>query len=179
MPSPEISASTRATRTKSSSELAVLAGLDAAAELVDVGERLPVADEGVRLGEQLVLEADAGEAALAQLAHEAADVVEVAVAGVAVDQDRQGRGVGHVLEHVQHLGPRRLVAVAQAERGRHREARRPDPAEARLLDDLRGEAVMGLQEEGEGGRADLVPQRSESRRGRPVDGGLDAPQVGW
>jgi hypothetical protein len=132
--------------------LAVLAGLDAAAELLDVGQGLCLADEGVGLGEQLVLDADAGDFALAQLAHETPHAVEIAVARVAVHEDRQAGGVGHELQHVQHLRPGRLVAVAQAERGRHGEARGPDTAESRLLDDLRREAVMRLHQEGERGR---------------------------
>jgi len=43
-------------------------GLDLAAELVDVGERLPAAfDEAVGLGEQLVFQADGRDAALPEL----------------------------------------------------------------------------------------------------------------
>ncbi len=54
--------------------LRVLAGLDAAAELVDLGELLLVA----------------------------------------VQQDRDAGGVGHELEHLEHLGPARLIVVAHA-----------------------------------------------------------------
>ena len=52
------------------------------------------AGEGVGLGKELVLNADPGDVTLAQLAHEPAHVVEVAVAGVAIYQDGQLRGVG-------------------------------------------------------------------------------------
>ena len=142
---------------------AVLAGLDLAAELVDLGQRLVLADERVGLREELVLEADGGDAPLAELPDQAAHVVEVAVAGVAVEKDRDRRGVGHELEHLQDLRPGGLVAVADAERGRDREARRPDSREARFLDDLRREAVVSLHEEGELGR---VEQRPEPRRPR-------------
>ena len=129
--------------------LAVLAGLDLAAELVDVGQRLALAEKRVGLGEQLVLDADAGDAALAQLAHQSAHVVEVAVAGIAVDQDRDRGRVRHELEHLEHLGPRRLVAVAHAERRRHRQPGRPDALEPGLLHDLGRQPVMGLHQERE------------------------------
>ena len=82
-------------------------------------------DEAVGLREELVLDAHAGDAALLELAHEAAHVVEVAVAGVAVEQDRERRRVGHELEHLEHLRPARLVVVAHAERRRDREAAAP------------------------------------------------------
>ena len=52
-------------------DLTVLAGLDLAAEFVDVGQRLTIADEGICFGKQLVLDADTGDAALAKLADEA------------------------------------------------------------------------------------------------------------
>jgi hypothetical protein len=45
------------------------------------------ADEGVGLGKELVLNADPGDVKLAQLAYEPAHVLEVAVAGVAIDEN--------------------------------------------------------------------------------------------
>src|SRR5437667_13246 len=75
--------------------LAVLARLDLAAELLDVGQRLQLgAQERVRLREELVLDGDAGHADLLELAHEPAHVVEVAVARVAVEQERDRGGCG-------------------------------------------------------------------------------------
>ncbi len=128
--------------------LRVLAGLDAAAELVDVGERLLIAvDEAVGLREELVLDAHRRDAALLELAHQAAHVVEVAVAGVAVEQDRDRRDVRHELEHLQHLRPGGLVAVAHAVLRRDGEAACPQPLEAGLLADARADAVVGLQQE--------------------------------
>ena len=71
--------------------LGFLRRADLAGELVHVGERLRrAADEAVRLREELVLDAHAGDAALLELRDEAARRVEVAVAGVAVEQDRDG-----------------------------------------------------------------------------------------
>jgi hypothetical protein len=143
-------------------ELAVLGGADAAGELLHVGQGLCLADEGVGLREQLVLDAHAGDAALAQLAHEAAHVVEVAVAGVAVQQDGQVGGVRHVLDLLEHLGPGRLVVVAQAERRRHAQARPPDPFEARFRDDLGRHAAMRLHQEGHLGTLQHVAQAAEA-----------------
>ena len=88
-----------------------------------------------------------GDAALLELHDEAARAVEVAVAGVAVEQDRHGGRVGHELDDLEHLRPARLVVVTNAERRADREAAAPDPFEARLFGDLRGEAVVGLHEE--------------------------------
>ena len=143
--------------------LTVLARLDLAAELVDLGERLALADEGVGLGEQLVLDAHAGDLSLAQLLHQPTHVVEVAIAGVAVHQDRNVGGVRHELEHIEHLRPRRLVGIAHAERGRHRKPGCPDAAEARFFDDLGGKPVMGFHQERKLRREQLGAQGGSPR----------------
>mmetsp|Transcript_13780 Transcript_13780/g.42898 ORF Transcript_13780/g.42898 Transcript_13780/m.42898 type:complete len:311 (-) Transcript_13780:14-946(-) len=129
--------------------LRVLHRRDLVGELHDVGERLRAAlvEQRVRLGEQLVLNARAGDADLLELADEHARVVEVAVAGVGVDEHRDGRGVRHELPHLGALRPARLVVVADAELGGEGEAGAPDGLEAGLLDDLGGDAVVGLHQE--------------------------------
>jgi hypothetical protein len=128
--------------------LRVLAGFDLAAELVHIGERLRFAvDEAVGLRELLVFDTDACNAALFELAHEAAHVVEVAVAGVAVEQDRQIARVGHEFERVDNLGPACFVVVAHAVLRGDRKPRTPDRLEAGFTDDSRGQAVMGLHHE--------------------------------
>ena len=125
-------------------------GFELAAELVHVGEWLhAVAQEAVRLREELVLDANAGDAALLEFADEAAEGVEIAVAGVAVDEDRDARGVGHELHDLEDLRPARLVVVADAERGGDGEAARPDAREPSLLGDLRREAVVRFHDESE------------------------------
>lgn len=146
--------------------LRILAGLDLAAELVDLGERLALAvDEAVGFRKLLVLDAHAGDAALLELSHEPAHVVEVAVAGVAVEQDRQVARVGHEFEHVDHLCPARLVVVAHAELRGDREPRRPDALEARLADDARGQAVVRLHQEFERRARQHPPQPRAARFG--------------
>ena len=123
-------------------DLAVFASLDLAAELVDIGQRLTVADEGVGLGEQLVFDTDTGDAPLAQLADHAADIVEITVTGIAVDQNGDGRRIRHEFENFQHLRPGRLVAVANTERGGNRQTGCPNAVEAGFLDDFRRQPVM-------------------------------------
>jgi hypothetical protein len=54
------------------------------------------ADERVGLGKELVLDADPGD-------------VEVAVAGIAIYEYGQLRGVGSAFEHLEHLGPERIA----------------------------------------------------------------------
>ena len=141
--------------------LAVLAGPDLAAELVDVCQGLFTAvDEAVGLGELLVFDTHAGYPPLFEFPHQAPHVVEVAVTGVAVQQDRDIRGVGHEFQHVHHLGPACLVAVPHAELRRQGEAARPDALEPGLLHEFRRDAVMGFQEELQLGRFEQVPQLS-------------------
>ena len=96
--------------------LGILTGGNLAAELIDVGQRLALTvDEAVGLGKELVLDAYAGHAALFKLAHQAPQVIEVAVAGVAIEQDWDARDIGHELDHIDHLRPARLIVVAHAE----------------------------------------------------------------
>ena len=150
--------------------LAVFAGFDLARELIHVGQRLTLADEGIGFREQLVLDADTGDAALAELGHRAAHVVEVAPAGIAVDQDRDRGGVGHEFQNFQDLGPGGLVVVAHAERRRHGQAGRPDALEPGFLDDLRRQAVMGLHDEFQVGRGQHLAQFSGLGQGFGMGG---------
>ena len=146
--------------------LRILAGLDLAAELVDFRERLALAaDEAVGLRELLVLDTDARDAALLELLHEAAHVVEVAVAGVAVEQDRQVARVRHEFEHVDDLGPARLVVVTHAELRGDREARCPDALEAGFADDPRGQAVVRFHQEFEVAADEHAAQACAARFG--------------
>src|SRR5690606_817472 len=120
---------------------------DPAAKLVDVGERLASAfDEAVRLRKELVLDADARDASLLELRNEPADVVEVPVTRVAIEEDRDRRRIRHELEHLEDLSPARFIAVANAELRRQREAASPDALEAGLLDDAGAQAVVRLEE---------------------------------
>src|SRR5882672_6574360 len=66
--------------------LRILSRRDLADELFDARQRLALAvQETVRLGELLVFDAHSGNAALLELTDQTAHVVEVAVAGVAVE----------------------------------------------------------------------------------------------
>ena len=135
--------------------LGVFARLDLARELVDGREGLArTTDERVGLGEDLVLDADPGHPAGLQLADHPLHGVEVAVARVAVEQDRDLRGVGHELHDLEHLGPARLVVVAHAEGRGDGETAAPDSLEACLLGHLGAEAVVGLHEKGQLGALD-------------------------
>jgi hypothetical protein len=130
--------------------LAVLARLDLAGEFRDVSERLQLgAQERVGLGEELVLDDHPAHPDLLQLADEAPHVVEVAVACVAVEEHGHGCRLGHEGHVVDHLGPAQLVVVPDAEGGGEGEAARPDPLEPCLLDDARGEPIVGLHHEGD------------------------------
>ena len=86
--------------------LRVFAGTDLAAELVDVCQRLQLAvDEGVGFGEQLILQAHASYTTALQLLDEAASVVEVPVASIAVQENGDVRVLRHELNHLQNLRP--------------------------------------------------------------------------
>ena len=127
--------------------LDIFARRDFAAELVDVGQRLTVAgNKAVGLRKQLVLNADAGNAALFKLTHQTAHVVEVPVAGVAIKEDWDLRDVGHELSHVDHLRPAGFVVVAHAQLGRDREPARPNPLKTGFLDDARAQPVMSFEQ---------------------------------
>src|ERR1700723_3788613 len=128
--------------------LRVLARGDLARELIDIGELLPLTvQEAVGLRELLVFDAYAGDTALLELAHQAAQIVEIAVSRIAVEQDGQIARIGHELEHVDDLRPARLVVVAHAELRGDRKSGRPNALEAGLAHDARGQAVVRLHQE--------------------------------
>src|SRR5581483_2132181 len=66
------------------------------------------------LGENLILEDDAGGAGALELLHAAHDVVQVAVTGVAVGDDRDRHAVRHAPHGVGHLLHAEEVQVRQA-----------------------------------------------------------------
>jgi hypothetical protein len=136
--------------------LGVLAGGDLAAELADGRQLVGVADEGVHLRELLVLDAHAGRTGPLGLAGEAAGGVEVAVAGVAVDEYRQVGAGRDGLHDGQQLRPRRLVTVAYAQRGRHAQAGRPQAVEPLGGGDARAESIVDTHELGRAGAAEQV-----------------------
>ena len=127
--------------------LDVLARPDLAAELLDVGQRLIAVEERVGLRKDLVLDAHGGDVALAQLGHQSAKVVEVAVPGVAVDENRNAGAVRHEFQRFQQLRPGRFVAVAQPEGRGDGEPGRPDQRKPRFFDDFRRQAVVCLHGE--------------------------------
>src|SRR5438045_8048960 len=120
-PQPAISASTRATTTKSGSPWLSLPALilPQNSSTSARGWRSERRNEFV-LGKSLSSIVTPAAPHLLELAHQPPHVVEVAVAGVAVheDRDRPG-GVGHEADVLHHLRPRELVVVAHAEGRRH------------------------------------------------------------
>src|SRR5919106_4817122 len=88
--------------------LAVLARLDLTAKLLDIRERLLfTGNKAIGLWEHLVLDADPGDPALLQLSDQAPHVVEVAIAGIPIEEYGDMSHICHELEHLYHLGPAR------------------------------------------------------------------------
>src|SRR6185503_15809583 len=97
-------------------------------KFVDVRERLGcAADEAVALGKKFVFDADTRNSALFELADEPPDRIEIAVAGIAVHQNRDAGRVAHEFRDLEHLSPAGFVVVAKAQHGGDREPARPDP----------------------------------------------------
>ena len=136
----------------------VSGGAKTPAELVDVRQLRRSVDKAVDLWKRLVLEADAGGAALLQFANEPACIVEVAVSRIAVDENRHGCRVGHEFDDIDDLSPRRLVAVTYPEARRDRQPTGPDRLEPGLLGDVSAEAVVGFDDEGQRGGPDQLAQ---------------------
>ena len=67
---------------------------------------------------------------------QAAEIIEAAIAGIAVKQDRHAGGIGHELQGFQDLRPACLVVVAHAVLRGNRQAAAPDPLEACFLDNF-------------------------------------------
>src|SRR5437667_1767236 len=98
------------------------------------------------LGHNLVFEQYPGGAASRELLHRALHVVQVAVAGIAVGDDRDGYARGHTTNGVGHFAQGDEVQVRQAEQRRAgAETADENGLKPGLLDDQRGEDVMGAQ----------------------------------
>jgi ribosomal protein L22 len=135
--------------------LTVFAGRDLAAKFIHLGQWLPfAADEAVCLRKYLVLDANAADIALLEFAHEPAHVIEIAITGVAVEQNRDTRRIRHEFEHIDNLRPACFVVVAHAKLCGNREAARPNALEAGFFGDPRADAVVGFENKLEPGGRD-------------------------
>ncbi len=111
------------------------------------------------LGENLILEDDAGGAGALELLHAAHDVVQVAVTGVAVGDDRDRHAVRHAPHGVGHLLHAEEVQVRQAvEAGAGAEAADEHRLEPGLLDQHRRQHVVGAQRADDAGHLHQFPQ---------------------
>src|SRR6266446_4606400 len=106
----------------------------------------PDHDTYSRAIEHLGLDAHGGDIALLELAHQAADVVEVSISGVSIQKDRNAAGIAHQLDDLQHLRPTGFIAVAHSHGCGQSKTAGPNPFEASFFDQLRSQAVMGFHQ---------------------------------
>ncbi|GLS32041.1 hypothetical protein SAMN04488498_12668 [Mesorhizobium albiziae] len=90
----------------------VFHSLQSAAQLLDVGERVAIANERIHLREGLVLDAYAARTAFVQVAGDKPSVVEIAEAAVAVDENGNAGSTSHTFHHIGHFAPGGLVGIA-------------------------------------------------------------------
>src|SRR5947208_1114281 len=98
--------------------------------------------EAAPLGELVVLDADAGRAGALELGSGAHHVDRVAVAVVAVSDDRDDDRVDDAAHGLEGLRQRQDVRIGDGLDGGDAEAACPDGVEAGLLGELRGERVV-------------------------------------
>lgn len=99
----------------------------AARELVNVGERMSIANQRICFRETAVFQRDAGRATLAEFASQQTSVVEVPEAAIPVDQDRKAAAIHDPPDYVDKLAPRCFIGIAVAQRGGNRQPRCPEP----------------------------------------------------
>ena len=119
------------------------------ANLMDVGESLATGlVEAVGLWEAFVLQAHPRDSPLFQFSNQPPNGIEVPPAGIAVDENRKIRGIRHELSDLQDLTHARFVAIANPEGGGHGKTTGPYRLETSLFDELRGESVVCLHDDG-------------------------------
>ena len=121
------------------------------------------------LREDVVLDRDAGDARPLVLLDGADDVEGIAVAVVAVGDDRHVHGVVHVPRRLEVLGHREEVHVRHRPlRGGHGEARCPHDREAGLLGEPCAQRVVRADRDGRAGPREECPKRGGLGRSRGV-----------
>lgn len=124
-------------------------------------------DVTTSLRSRLVLDVDRGHAGLLVLADRAADVVDAAVAGVTVGDDREVRRLDDPLRVLDHLGHRDHLEVREAELAEHRRvARHVSGVDS---GHLRQSGVEGVVDTGGEGEILLVELPAEFACGGVVD----------
>ena len=98
------------------------------------------------LGKSLSSMQTAATPALLQFFHEPSHVVEISVAGISIEQDRNVSGVAHEFDDFEYLRPARFIVVAHAERGGNRKPAGPDAAKPGFLDDAGAQCIVSLHQ---------------------------------
>jgi hypothetical protein len=110
------------------------------------GDDLFAREMAAPLGHDLVLEQDAGRPGLLELGDGASDVVQIAVAGVAVGHHGDRQAQGGAANGPGHLGEREQTDIGQAEQARRRaEAAEEHGLQPAGLDQQGGEHIMSAQ----------------------------------
>ena len=109
----------------------------------------------------LVLEQDAGRPGLLEITHGADDVVQIAVAGVAVGDERDSDAVRDPTNRFRHLRQRDEADIGVTERaGRDAEAAEEEHLHAGLFRDAGGEDVMDADGPDEAGPGEKVTEEA-------------------
>ena len=128
--------------------LAVLSGLDLAAEFIHVSKWLTFTiNKTIELGELFIFNADPGDTTLFEFFNEPAHVVEIAITGIAIQQDRNTCDIRHKLQHVYNLGPAGFIAVTYTELRRNGQAAGPYAFKTCFFHQACGNPVMGFHNE--------------------------------
>lgn len=80
-------------------------GTQPAGKFIDIGERVPIANERVHLRKTAVLQRNPGSAPLTESARQEAGIVEIPEAAIAVNEHRQLGRIDDALDHVDDLAP--------------------------------------------------------------------------
>ena len=132
-------------------------GGDLGRHVMRVGQLL-VVQVAAFLRQQLVFDMHRGGAGILEAAHHVHDVERLAVAGVAIDQQRQPGRAGDLAHEEAHLVHRDDPEIGQAHRGGHRRARQVQRLEPRGLGLQRCLAVMGARQAEDAGAAEQGTQ---------------------
>ena len=144
-------------------------GGDLGGHVVRIGQLL-VVQVAALLRQQLVLDMHRRGAGVLEAAHHVHDVERLAVAGVAVDQQRQTGGARDLADEEAHLVHRDHAEVGDAHRGGHRGAgqiQRLEPGRLRLQ---RGHAVVRARHLQDAGAGEQRAETLAGGGGRQIGG---------
>jgi hypothetical protein len=128
--------------------LRVFSRLDFSTESLNVFKWLRLTlDKAIGFWKQFIFNTNTGDTNLPEFTNQSARIIEVTIAGITIQQNRNTGDIGHKLQLFHHLGPGKLIVVTYSMLCRQGKSGTPYALEARLFHNPCGQTIVSFEDE--------------------------------